>query len=307
MVLKKVTITGASGTLGYHLIKEMVKERISLRLFSRHYNRVLPKNSTWNHWDLTERQTHSKLDQYFGDTQAIIHAGANVPRPGMDENIQEIFDANVRACNIIGEWANKRAIHLIFISGATVYKDPHKINILETDAPSIGEFGGFYGYSKYLAEHVLQFYQKNTKICILRPSSIYGINMTREKMIPMFLKQASQNDVITLQQPVDDKVNFIYGDDLASAILQVLKNGITGTYNIAADHEVSIHSLAKVCIKTVGKGKIKIQDSSSTPEPRVRFNLSISKAKSDFDYSPTTRIESGIKQIWAKFQENLLE
>ena len=59
---------------------------------------------------------------------------------------REIFNANVRSCYAIGQWALERNIPMVYISGAIVYADILKQNQTEDSELGWNGFGGAYGY-----------------------------------------------------------------------------------------------------------------------------------------------------------------
>ena len=305
MVLKKVGLTGASGMVGRGMIEVLNKNNVRYIAATRSKMEVITPQSSWVKLDLAKWQNIEKLDEIFPDVQAFFHLGALVPKTAEDNHAYDrIFDVNVRSCLYLASWATKRNIPIVFLSGATVYANPEQKDIKEHDKKTTGGFGGFYGYSKLLAEKTLQYFVKDgLKLCILRPSSIYGYGLPEDKMITKFLLIAAQNESIELQPPTDDKVNLLHSYDVANAMLQSLSNKSWGVFNIADKTSYSILNIAQTCVKIVGKGHINLLKREEARKPISRFGLNCKLAHKAFDFQTTLRLEDGIRKMWLDIEK----
>lgn len=301
MVLKKIALTGASGMVGRHVISILIKMGISCIATSRHRPEILPKDSLWCYWDLREWKNVDQLSELFRDCEALIHLGATVPNICGDVSRQSIFDTNVRASLCLGEWALMAKIPMVYLSSSTIYANPERLGIKETDpkmSPNKG-LGGFYGFSKLLAEEVLQeMVNDGLKLSILRPSSIYGYGLPEGKMITDFLTKASRGEIIELHPPVKDKVDVIHALDVAEAVLETLSRETWGVFNIASESPQTIFEIAKTCVQVVGNGDIKITETKIDQDGKVRFGLNCEAALMAFDFSPKLNLIQGIKKMW---------
>lgn len=296
MVLTRIGFTGASGMVGRHLIEILEEKQIYITASSleRPYN--LPDNSLWTKWDLAQWKTLNEIDEIFPDIDAFIHIGAAI-NPELSN--KQIFDANVRSCLNLSEWALKKKIPFIYISGAIVYADPNRINIQENDPTGFSGVGGFYGYSKYLAEQVLlPMVSTGLKLCILRPSSIYGFGLSDHKIVSSFLHSAALGHLIRLESPIEDRVDLIHARDVAGAIIQAIDNKSWGVFNISSEYPASIHELAKTCVEVVGRGGIEVVSRAGDRVPCTRYGLKCDAARHAFDYSPTLTLKQGLMKMW---------
>jgi len=229
--------------------------------------------------------------------QAFIHAGAVVPSGASSQRIDTIFSANVGAAMALGEWALARNLPLVYISGAIVYSEPDRTDILEGDDVGPRGLGGFYGLSKYLAELVFQYFaREGLDLCILRPSSIYGPGLSPTKMISKFLVAADCDGVIELSPPFDDAVDLVHARDVSVAAIEALTNDAVGIYNVGSGQLSTVTEVAEACVDVVGRGSVKaIGVSSSTPS--VRFGLNCTAAVNAFSFSPTVRLVEGLADM----------
>ncbi|MEN6348186.1 MAG: NAD(P)-dependent oxidoreductase [Syntrophomonas sp.] len=296
MVLARIGLTGASGMLGIHLVKLLLEKKIDIAASSIPGLNNLSPYLQCTAWDLSQWKRPEEINTIFPDVDALVHIGAIT---SVDASRQAIFDVNVRSCLCLSEWAMSEGVPFIYISGATVYAAPEKNNILETDSKVISGIGGFYGYSKYLGEQVLLYMaQQGLKICILRPSSIYGNGLSENKMISRFLNIAEADGVIELEHPIKDRIDLIHARDVAEAVIQVLEHESWGIFNIASECPSSIYEIAQTCVEVVGKGSVSCMPGLDDGIPSIRYGLNCDAARCAFNFSPKLTLKQGISRMW---------
>ena len=294
MVLKVIAVTGATGMLGRH---------VSVALRADGF-RVLPCSRSGEStggcsWDLTQWKSEHELDELFDGVDAVVHAGAAVPKTGIVPNDGDMFNINVRACINLAEWARKRGKPIVYISSATVYADPNRNGIQERDPLGCSGLGGLYGMTKLLGEDVLRREEQNgMQLAVLRPSSTYGAGLAPGKMLTNFLKIALQGGAIELMPPVEDRIDFVHAADVADAVVCVLRTGSWETFNIGSERLTSIIELAETCVRVAGRGEVKVKAAlESPPEGSTRFGLSCARAKSRLGWESRIGMLDGIRTL----------
>ena len=292
MVLNKVGLTGSSGMLGRHL--HAVLQASGLEVVS--VSRSGTEGSAV--WDLSEWQSMEMLDGLFADAQAVVHAGAFV-QPSGEVDEPRMFDANVRACLNLGQWAMSRDIPLLYISGAIVYADPHAPLQKESAPLGWSGLGGFYGFSKLLAEDVLmRLRQQGLKLCALRPTSIYGYGIDVDKMVSRFLETIARNEIIEVRQPIEDRVDIVHAADVADAALAALKKECWETLNVSSGKPVSIIELAEACVAVTGRGRVEVKgEKPKHYKTSVTYSLDISLAAEQIDWRPRIGLHKGLTML----------
>lgn len=280
----KIAITGANGMLGRHVTAILAAKNINFVPFTR------------KEWDLNEWKELDQLDAIFNGIEAIFHLGAKLPQAvtgSSNTETQLLFNANVRSCLNLSEWACSRKVALVFVSGSTVYENPHSERKIHEDDPKVvNGFGGFYGYSKWLAEEVIQHYVfQGLKAIILRPSSIYGYGLESSKLIQHFLNTAESNEIIKIDQPLN-RINLIHSLDVAKAAFLAYEAKAWGVYNIANSTSPTIAEIAEIAVRVCGKGSVELGKAATNAF--LRFNLDIAKAANAFSFSPSVNLEEGL-------------
>jgi UDP-glucose 4-epimerase len=292
MVLDRIGLTGATGMLGRHLHISLSNVGAEVVAVSR---TALEGAAVW---DLTQWLTQEELDELFLGVSAVVHAGALV-KPSGEVKETRMFDANVRACLNLGQWALARGIPLVHISGAIVYADPMAEAQNEAAATGFSGLGGFYGLSKLLAEDVLlRLRQQGLKLAVLRPSSIYGQGQDEEKIVPRFLDCAAADHVIELIAPIEDRFDLVHAADVAAATIATLKHECWETLNVSSANPVSIEELAQACLEVAGRGRIAVKGHTpQTYQATVRYALDIGRASDLLGWEPVIDLRRGLNML----------
>ncbi len=283
--MNEIALTGANGMTGCHMISLLKSKGIAYKAITR------------QEWDLTEWKSFDELDDIFGSVSAVFHFGAQLPYNDFDnENLQtqKTFDTNIRSCMNIAEWAKFRNVAIIFLSSAVVYKNPQASKIIETDSKVVNGLGGFYGYSKILAEGVLSHLSENGLKCIiLRPSSLYGYGLPSDKLVQNYINIASSNGLIRIESP-RNKINFIHAYDVSNAALQAYTNKAWGVFNVSSREKNTILEVAEIAISISGSGSLIVKDDNQNDTAFTRFDLDSKLAKESFGFEAKISLKEGM-------------
>tara|TARA_R110000787_G_scaffold174448_3_gene287035 strand:+ start:3286 stop:4245 length:960 start_codon:yes stop_codon:yes gene_type:complete len=305
LALKRVAVTGASGMVGRHIMSALqdinVQVTASARTAPKHQNNF----DRFVSWDLATWQEPEELNQLFPDVDAIVHAGAVVPKPGDNVDVQNLFDANVRGCTAIGNWAAQRKLPLINISGATVYDKAAPMPVREDAPKSSRGAGGFYGFTKWGGEVALDYFRDDLPFLVhLRPTSIYGSGMSRKSLIGRFLIEAGNDETISLTPPVDDRFGLVHAKDVARATVCALQKRVTGNFNIVGEKPHSLSDVVDACIAVTGAGRVMIEEVSANRSANITFDLDGRHAADVLKYTPAIDLQTGLAEVWAEMAQS---
>ena len=220
---------------------------------------------------------------------AFQSGGPFTPNQYFDINVKGTFNI-LEACS-----TNSNLKHLIVTStDSTISKYPEKMMnnpIGEFDLPQ--DVTEWYGYSKILAEGVLNHLSVNGLKCIvLRPSSLYGYGLPSDKLIQNYINIASSSGVIQVTGS-RNKVNFIHAYDVSNAAWQAYLAEAWGVFNISSNAPSSILEIAEIAVSISKGGSISILDESDN-DGFVRFNLNSDSAKKHFEFNPVINLRKGM-------------
>jgi UDP-glucose 4-epimerase len=195
---KKVIITGIHGFLGNRL-KEMLCADFNVFGIARHeaINNDVPVFSS------------AKLDAINVKPDYLIICHAVVSSGDVKQDNDVLYKANVKLTEQLVSRFNSSKI--IYISTASIfYGDGVLINEKNINSPSNG-----YSISKYWAEKIVL---NTNRATVLRLSSLFGIGMSENTIIPNYIKQALSNNVIEVWGEGKRNQNYTHIDDVCRYI-----------------------------------------------------------------------------------------
>ena len=169
------------------------------------------------------------------------------------KNMKMLFN-NIEICNNLCKSFNNKVLDkLIYISSDAVYSDiDKKINENSKTIPN-----SIHGSMHLIREMILKLKFKG-KLCILRPTLIYGLGDTHNGYGPnKFINLAKKNKDIVLFGKGEERRDHIYIDDLTNILFECIKKNKNGIFNVASGKVNSFNKIAKKIISSMNsKSKI---------------------------------------------------
>ncbi len=244
------------------------------------------------HLDLNDSPEKINLPE---NIDSIIHLAAKMGG-STDDEIIETINVNVLGTLKICQAAAKANVkHIVLISSIFVS--------LKEDSP----YYGIYPISKKQSEEIAKFYCSlhNIRLTILRPSQIYGNEISFSRHQPFFYKMielAENGEDILLYGKKDPMRNYLHIEDLKIIISRVIEMGIEGTYSCAFPFDNSYSHIGNAAIAAFGsKGKLLfLQDKPDIPDNVFAKETYLYEK---IGFYPQISIEEGM-QIIANFRRN---
>ena len=241
---KLIGLTGSTGLLGQSLKKKLRK--------LNNYKLNCYKG------DITNK---SQLKKWFKVNSFcyVIHLAAIVPVKKVNKNINFAKKVNIGGTkNIINEINKKKSIKWFFFSSSS---HVYQFNNKEVRETSIKKPFSIYGKTKLEAEKFIEKkINKKIKFCVGRIFSLEGKNKDDSYFLPGLLKKIRKNKVI--EGDFNQFRDFIHVDDVAGAIVILLKKEQVGIYNIASGKKTRFYELINLFSKLL-KRKIKFKNTVS--------------------------------------------
>ena len=302
---KRITITGASGFLGKHLVNELKKHDLT--------NLFLPSSKEY---DLMEKENCAQVAK---ESDIIIHLaakvggiGANIKKPG-----SYFYDNLMIGTQLIEEARLAKVEKFVAIGSVCSYPKftpvPFKESDLWNGYPE--ETNAPYGLAKRMLLVQLQAYKQQygfNGICLL-PVNLYGpmdnFDSQTSHVIPASIKKISeakkQNlSSITVWGSGSASREFLYIKDAAHAIfLATKKYNKTDPVNLGSGKETTIKELVNTIADLMDyKGEI-IWDTNK-PDGQPRRCLDTSRAKKEFGFIAKTSFKKGLLETINWFENN---
>lgn len=284
---KNIIVTGGSGFLGSHFIKNFNHN------FKRIYNFDIKNNksiSKYKNVKFIKQDITKKIDiKKFEKIDLIIHTIAKQPY-GHNQNFKDFIKVNVEGIQNILEYSKNLNIKkIITCSSFSVYGKPSNLPV---DINHLLSPTNYYGLSKLLAEKISIFYAKKYNInnIILRFDGLFGFGQNLPGFIDFALKQIKRNKNIQLFSLGKQIRDQVYIDDAAEAIMRASlyktkKNN--EIFNIGGGEPKNNFDICNKIIKrTHSKSKIVLLKKKNKNFD-YNFYMSQFKSKKNLGYNPS--------------------
>ncbi len=296
MKLKKVLVTGSSGTIGTRLCEKLLElgyDVTGIDKVQNKWNSAVGKITIVR--DLTKEDSLRDIDKDFS---LVIHLAANArvynlvinPSQAM-ENIQMLF-------NVL-EFSRKSKIkRFIFASSREVYGKVDKEVLSEQDA-SLDNCESPYTASKVGGEALVQAYKRCYGIdsITFRFSNVYGMYDESDRIVPLFIRQLkAKKDLIIYGK--EKMLDFTYIDDTISGIISAIENFDivkNDVFNLSNGKGTYILQLAKLLQNHLNT-KTRIIIKENRTGEILKYIADTTRARNRLGYDPKVEIEEGIRR-----------
>jgi dTDP-glucose 4,6-dehydratase len=158
---------------------------------------------------------------------------------------------------------------------------------------------GVYDEAKRYAEALTMAYhrQQGVDTAIVRIFNTYGPRMRPHdgRAIPTFLRQALQNQPITVFGDGSQTRSFCYVDDLIRGIIALAESGYHNPVNIGNPNEFTLKELADRVLEVTGSKSEIVYEPLPTDDPQVR-QPDITLAKQLLGWEPAIELRDGLQK-----------
>ena len=305
---KNILVTGGAGFIGSNFIYYMQKKHPDYRIVcldaltyaGNLYTLDNARNGNFRFvlGDITDREAVFSLfeEEKF---DAVVNFAAE---SHVDRSIEtpEIFlKTNILGTQVLLDACGKYSVARFHqVSTDEVYGD------LPLDRPDLFftedtpiHTSSPYSASKASADLLVMAYHRTfgTPVTISRCSNNYGPFQFPEKLIPLMIAKALDDQPLPVYGEGLNVRDWLYVDDHCKAIDMILENGRIGeVYNIGGHNERANIDVVKTILKAVGKGEELITFVKDRPGHDMRYAIDPEKIKNELGWYPETAFEDGI-------------
>ncbi|WP_345808318.1 dTDP-glucose 4,6-dehydratase [Bacillus pumilus] len=304
---KSYFITGGAGFIGLNFVKLLLQETdVRLTVFDKLTYASHPEEMEellkLSHFRFIQGDItlQHELDQAFDEVyDAIIHFAAESHVDRSIESAEPFIQTNVLGTYRMLEAVLKgKAKKLIHISTDEVYGD------LELNDPAFTEKTPLspnnpYSASKASSDLLVKSYIHTHQLpaMITRCSNNYGPHQHEEKLIPTIIRKAINGEKIPIYGDGQQIRDWLYVEDHARAVKQVLENGTAGqVYNIGGGNEKTNLDLTKTILTQLGINHDRIAFVEDRKGHDRRYAIDASKLKRELGWTQETSFEAGIEK-----------
>ncbi len=300
----RILVTGGAGFIGSHLVRRLLgrAEDQVINLDALRYSGNLENLSdvagepryTFVHGDITDAETVARV---FKDhrVEAVVNCAAetHVDRSLLDPTT--FAQTDVVGTGLLLEHARRaRVKRFLQVSTDEVYGSVETGFSTEEDALAPRSP---YSASKAGGDLLVQSYWTSygLPVLITRGSNTYGPNQYPEKMIPLFVTNAIENQPIPLYGDGLYKRDWLSVFDHCAAIDHVLRHGKPGTiYNVGGNNERENLVVAEQILKILDKPASLIRFVEDRPGHDRRYAVETSRLR-DLGWKPSVAFEDGLR------------
>jgi len=323
--MKKILVTGGAGFIGSHFIRFLIKEtkhhviNLDALTYAGNLRNLKDIESSERYifvqGDIRDRD---KVDRLFSEYQINVvlnfAAESHVDRSIVSAN--DFITTNVLGAQMLMDVAKK---HWLLENEVDKYLDNVLFIQISTDEVygSIKE-GSFnesssllpnspYSASKASADLIARAYYKTYKfpVIITRSTNNYGPNQYPEKLIPLFIKLAKNNDSLPLYGNGLQVRDWIHVTDNCRALYTVMTKGLEGEiYNIGANNEKTNLEVVELILNTMKKPLSLISFVEDRLGHDVRYAVDSSKIR-ELGWNPSVKFRKGLVEIITNFNERV--
>lgn len=314
-----VLVTGGAGFIGSNFVFHMLEKHQDYRVvcldaltYAGNLSTLEPVMNDGKFrfvkGDITDREFIEKLFEeekfdYVVNFAAESHVDRSIEDPGI------FLKTNILGTQVLMDAARKYGIRRFHqVSTDEVYGD------LPLDRPDLFftedtpiHTSSPYSASKASADLLVLAYNRTFKlpVTISRCSNNYGPYHFPEKLIPLMISRALNNESLPVYGKGENVRDWLYVADHCTAIDLILHNGKDGeVYNIGGHNEKTNLEVVKAILKELGKPESLITYVKDRAGHDMRYAIDPSKTRRELGWEPTTLFDEGIKMTIKWYLDN---
>jgi len=297
---KKVLVTGGTGMIGIPLVQKLINMKARVTVVSLDDKKRCPKGAKFIKSDLRKFNNCLKVTK---NKDIVFHLAGikGSPKMAITRPASFLYPTISFSFNMLEASRVNKVKNYLFTSSVGVYS-PSKI-FYEDDVwktfPSKNDW--YAGWAKRLCELQVEAYKKEygfKNLSIIRPANVYGpydnFDTKNAMVIPSLIRKSlaksKELEVLGDGTPVRD---FVYSEDVADAMLIMIKKRLNCPLNIGSGTGYTIKELVKTIVSHVPNKKKIVWKKVNSQGDKIRI-LSMKKSNS-LGIKPKTDLSTGIK------------
>lgn len=272
-----VLVTGASGKIGKHVVKELLRRGFKVRAISSR-RRSDNTQAEGVEWRLKDLSAAMDFDFDLEGCEAVIHLAAEIAESSRMHRV------NVEATRALASASERAGVAVFcYTSSASVYGNSLS-RIVTEESPTLtpdrdirSEYGApdflrMYGRTKLLGEIALRGQARSIQYIILRPTTVVDVDDVLRLGNLGHIRRS-----LTARR----HAHYIYVADVADVIVSLVERGLMrqrstariSTYNVAEDEfpECSYEAIFRKLRKSTGDRKFDVLPAPMIADRLVNF------------------------------------
>ena len=301
-------VTGGAGFIGSNIVKKLVARGDDVTVIDN-----LNTGKEENLKSVIDKITFLKdsilnrelLEKQSQNIDGIFHQAALASVQDSFSKLDEYHGVNVNGTENILKLAKKNDFRVVYASSSSVYGNPERIPIKESDKKNpINP----YAETKLKKEQLaIKYSEMGVKVIGLRYFNVFGKGQSKEYagVLKLFLERIRDKLPPKINGDGTQFRDFVYVEDVADANIMSMDSDINhGFYNVGTNTSITILDLAKTIIKSSGLDIQPIFGPALKGDVQ-RTIANIDLIKEEIGWEPTILLEKWIEEIISmnKFDE----
>ena len=252
----KILVTGAAGFIGSHIVEYLVQRGDDVTVLDNlktGKKENLAKINGKINFVNGDIRDYKLLEKLVSDTTGVFHEAALASVQQSFNMKDEYFDVNVNGTENILKLSKKYGFKVIYSSSSSVYGNPIRIPIKESDEKNpINP----YAETKLQKEDLaIRYSEMGVKVIGLRYFNVFGKRQSKEYagVLKLFLERISQELPPKINGDGTQFRDFVHVQDVVNANIMSMDNDIaSGFFNVGTNTSITILELAKNIIEYSG-------------------------------------------------------
>ncbi|MET3548181.1 dTDP-glucose 4,6-dehydratase [Paenibacillus favisporus] len=303
----KLLVSGGAGFIGSNFVLYMLQQHPEYKIInvdSLTYAGNLENlksienhpNYTFSKTDITDAKAIDDLFQQGIDVVVNFAAESHVDRSILDPEV--FVKTNVLGTQILLDAAKKYGVtKYVQVSTDEVYGTLGETGLFTEETPLTPNSP--YSASKAGGDLLVRAYHETfgLPVNITRCSNNYGPYQFPEKLIPLMVSRALNDQALPIYGDGLNIRDWLYVEDHCSAIDLVIHKGrIGGVYNIGGNNERTNIHIVKTILAELNKPESLITYVQDRPGHDRRYGIDPTKIKQELGWKPKHNFETGIKE-----------
>ncbi|WP_163328999.1 dTDP-glucose 4,6-dehydratase [Desulfurobacterium thermolithotrophum] len=309
----KLLVTGGAGFIGSEFVRQAIKKGLETIVVDKltyagdleRLKEVEDKISFYKA-DITNKEFMEHIFK-AEKPDVVVHfaAESHVDRSILDAT--PFIETNVKGTQILLDVAKETGVNL-FVNIATdeVYGELGEDGQFYEDTPL--NPNSPYSVSKASADMLGRAYYRTYGLPVItvRPSNNYGYWQYPEKLIPVVILKALNNEPIPVYGTGENIREWLFVSDCAEAVFEIIEKGKPGEiYNVGSGEEKRNIDVVKSILQILNKPEDLITFVKDRPGHDFRYSLNTEKIEKELGWKAKVKFEEGIEKTVKWYLDNL--
>lgn len=293
--MKRVLVTGGAGFIGSNFVRSLAADGVAITVIddlSTGSSENLPPGVELIDLDIAHPSVSEAIASASPDV--VIHAAAQVNVTQSVADPERDYEVNVQGTKNVLAGASAAACgRFVFLSsGGAVYGEADGATEDANPAPASP-----YGRNKLLAEGLIA--ASGISYANARLANVYGPGQRaglEGGVVAIFMHAATVGDAVTIYGDGSQSRDFVFVDDVVSALRTLARSDRTGTWNVGTGIATSVHDLLDTVEQVIGH-HLEHEHKPARIGEVHRSRLSLERISLDTGWVPGTSLRAGLVEV----------